>query len=165
MQTQLMTREEAAEYLRIKKSTLDAWACKGGGPVFIKMGRACRYRISDLEAFLSENTRRNTSKETLKPDKNMDYLRLIEGIFGSVGDLKNVNISIGEIEKAIEGLDTRERFVLRGRYSGKTLKELGPLIMNTSQQHPDTGVSTETVRQIEAKAMRKLRYVFRHVTL
>jgi len=62
MQTQLLTRKEAAEYLRIKKSTLDAWACKGGGPVFIKMGRAVRYRLADLEAFVDSRIRQNTSE-------------------------------------------------------------------------------------------------------
>jgi excisionase family DNA binding protein len=164
----LLTRKEAADYLSLKKSTLDAWAVRGGGPAMVKMGKAVRYRLADLESFIESRIRQNTSSTDEKQDgfemggKNIDYLRLVKDIFGANIDPKDINISIGEIEKAIEDLDTREIFVLRGRYSG--LKELGPLIINTRQQQPDTGVSTETVRQIEAKALRKLRCVFRHVS-
>lgn len=57
----LLTRKEAAEYLRLQKSTLDAWAHRGGGPVFVKMGRACRYRLEDLEDFVNRNLVRNTA--------------------------------------------------------------------------------------------------------
>lgn len=57
----LLTRKEAADYLRLKKSTLDAWAHKGGGPVFIKVGRLCRYRLEDLEAFIESRIRFSTS--------------------------------------------------------------------------------------------------------
>ena len=61
--SEFLKRQEAAEYLNIKKSTLEAWAVKGGGPAFVKFSRAVRYRISDLEKFIEERTRQNTSWE------------------------------------------------------------------------------------------------------
>lgn len=61
MTNQLLTRKEAADYLRVKKCTLEAWATKGGGPVYIKMGRAVRYRESDLVKFVESRVRQNTS--------------------------------------------------------------------------------------------------------
>jgi len=39
----VMTVQQAAEYLGLAVSTLNKWRCHGGGPVFIKMGRAVRY--------------------------------------------------------------------------------------------------------------------------
>jgi len=52
----LLTRGQAAEYLRIKTQTLAVWAGQGRGPAFIKVGRAVRYRKSDLDAWLAEQT-------------------------------------------------------------------------------------------------------------
>ena len=49
---EFLTRQEAAEYLNIKKCTLEAWAWVGKGPVICKFGRSVRYRISDLEVFI-----------------------------------------------------------------------------------------------------------------
>lgn len=51
---------QAAEYLGLQKSTLEAWRSRGGGPRFARLGRAIRYRKVDLdswvEARLCENT-------------------------------------------------------------------------------------------------------------
>lgn len=57
---EFLTRQKAAEYLNIKKSTLEAWAHKGGGPIFVKFGRSVRYRLSDLESYIESHTQRNT---------------------------------------------------------------------------------------------------------
>ena len=55
--SKLLTREEAAEYLGVSKGTLDVWACtKRYDLPFIKVGRLCKYRLSDLNAFLDRNT-------------------------------------------------------------------------------------------------------------
>lgn len=62
IQSNLLTRAEAARYLNLKKSTLDAWAVRGDGPTFVKMGRAVRYRIVDLDAYVESRIRRNTSE-------------------------------------------------------------------------------------------------------
>lgn len=43
---------QAAQYLGLAVSTLNKWRCHGGGPKFLKLGRAVRYRQEDLDAFL-----------------------------------------------------------------------------------------------------------------
>ena len=58
----LLTTQEAAKRLAVKKSTLEAWRTRGGGPVFVKYGRVVRYREEDLETFLRLSLRRNTSE-------------------------------------------------------------------------------------------------------
>ena len=58
---QLLTRQEAAARLNLKKSTLEAWATRGGGPAYVKMGRAVRYRESDLRSFVEAQVRTNSS--------------------------------------------------------------------------------------------------------
>ncbi len=53
----LLTRKQAAEFLKLKPQTLAVWAIDGrySLPV-IKVGRSCRYRVSDLEAWLAKRT-------------------------------------------------------------------------------------------------------------
>ena len=53
----LLTRFEAAEYLSVKPQTLALWHSTGryALPV-IKVGRGCRYRLEDLEAFIASRT-------------------------------------------------------------------------------------------------------------
>lgn len=58
----MVRTEQAAQILDVKKSTLEAWRCRGGGPPFIKYGRAIRYRESDLQEFIESRVRRNTSE-------------------------------------------------------------------------------------------------------
>jgi predicted site-specific integrase-resolvase len=53
---------DAAEYIGLTKATLEAWRCKGGGPVFVKYQRAVRYRKEDLDAFIQQSLQRNTSQ-------------------------------------------------------------------------------------------------------
>lgn len=56
----LFTRKEAAIYLGVKPETLDNWACtKRYGLKFIKVGRLCKYRKEDLDAFLNQRTINN----------------------------------------------------------------------------------------------------------
>ena len=57
---QFLNRSQAAEFLSLQKCTLEAWAIRGGGPAFVKFGRAVRYRISDLENYIKNQTRQNT---------------------------------------------------------------------------------------------------------
>lgn len=56
-----LTTEQAAELLGLKRTTLEAWRCRGGGPQFIKLGRAVRYRQADLEEWIESRTRTSTS--------------------------------------------------------------------------------------------------------
>ena len=51
---------EAAEYLCLSRSFMRQRRCRGGGPCYVKLGRAIRYSLADLNAWLAENTRRNT---------------------------------------------------------------------------------------------------------
>ena len=55
--------KEAAEILGVEKTTLEAWRCRGGGPAFLKLGGAVRYRESDLQAFMESKIMKNTSKK------------------------------------------------------------------------------------------------------
>jgi predicted site-specific integrase-resolvase len=57
----VMTTEESANYLRIKKNTLEVWRLKGIGPVYIKLGRRVLYRKESLEKFMLDCERRSTS--------------------------------------------------------------------------------------------------------
>ena len=58
----LLTRVQAADFLNLRRQTLAAWACRGFGPKFIKLGKAVRYRRSELERFLSSNEFSNTAE-------------------------------------------------------------------------------------------------------
>lgn len=51
---------EAARYLGLQKTTLEAWRCRGDGPQFVKLGRAVRYRQADLDAWIDSRIRQNT---------------------------------------------------------------------------------------------------------
>lgn len=66
MEKKLFTTSEAAEYLTLKKSCLEAWRCRGGGPIFVKMGEtwraSVRYRKEDLDAFIEMNLQTNTTR-------------------------------------------------------------------------------------------------------
>lgn len=55
---ELLTRREAAAFLKVETGTLAAWASRGTPKLpFIKIGSLPRYRRSDLEKFLADNTR------------------------------------------------------------------------------------------------------------
>ena len=55
--SRLMTRGEAAAYLGVQPQTLASWAVTGRyGLPLVKVGRSVRYRVADLEAWLSART-------------------------------------------------------------------------------------------------------------
>ena len=61
LQSQLLTRSEAAEYLGVKVQTLAIWASTGRYSLpFVKVGRLRKYRRSDLDEFLARNTATQT---------------------------------------------------------------------------------------------------------
>ncbi|WP_202838441.1 helix-turn-helix transcriptional regulator [Sinorhizobium medicae] len=62
----LRTRE-AAEYVGLKKSTLDKLRIEGGGPAFLKLGRAVVYDISDLDEWCASGRRTSTSEYKRRP--------------------------------------------------------------------------------------------------
>lgn len=53
----LLTRQEAAEVLRVKPQTLAVWAVtQRYGLPYVKVGRKAMYRLSDLDAFIARRT-------------------------------------------------------------------------------------------------------------
>ena len=53
----LLTRTAAAEYLGVSKGTLEVWACTKRYPLpYVKVGRLVKYRLSDLQAFVTSRT-------------------------------------------------------------------------------------------------------------
>jgi len=53
---------EAAAYLKSSTSTLAKLRCAGGGPFYVRLGRAVRYKKSDLEDFLAKSRARSTTE-------------------------------------------------------------------------------------------------------
>lgn len=56
----LKRTSEAAQYLTVAESTLEAWRSRGGGPEFLKLGKAVRYSQEALDEFISARIRKNT---------------------------------------------------------------------------------------------------------
>lgn len=56
MTKQMLTRREAAEFLSMRPQTLAAWAMTGKNLPFVKLGKAVRYRLVDLEKFIEQQT-------------------------------------------------------------------------------------------------------------
>lgn len=59
---EMVTTEQAAAMLNLKKNTLELWRLRGTGPAYVKLGRAVRYRLSDLESYIESQVRHNTSE-------------------------------------------------------------------------------------------------------
>lgn len=53
---EVMTREEAAEYLSLSLQNLDLLRTNGGGPKYVQLGRLIRYRKAELDRWCDENT-------------------------------------------------------------------------------------------------------------
>jgi excisionase family DNA binding protein len=54
--------DEAAELLKVAKGTLAKWRVSGLGPKFVRLGRKVGYRRSDLDDWISQNTRAHTGE-------------------------------------------------------------------------------------------------------
>lgn len=52
--SELMTRDEVAEYLRTPKRTVERWAYTKTGPPYARVGHRTIYRRSDVDEWLSE---------------------------------------------------------------------------------------------------------------
>jgi predicted DNA-binding transcriptional regulator AlpA len=50
-----LTESEAAARLGLKIATLRAWRHQGRGPAYVRLGRAIRYLVRDIDEFLTEN--------------------------------------------------------------------------------------------------------------
>ena len=58
---EIMTVIEAAGYIRLAKTTLNKMRVAGTGPRYLKMGKAVRYRRSDLDDWIGAKVVRSTS--------------------------------------------------------------------------------------------------------
>ena len=52
----LLTELQAAQLLQISIRTLQAWRLRRSGPAYVQLGRAVRYRKSDLMGWIDSNT-------------------------------------------------------------------------------------------------------------
>jgi excisionase family DNA binding protein len=52
----LASPREVSEYLRIPTHTLSQWRHRGIGPKFSRVGKHVRYRWSDVEAWIDQQT-------------------------------------------------------------------------------------------------------------
>ena len=57
MGEKLLSRREVAEMFDVPERTLASWAYQGMGPTFYKIGKHARYRLRDVEAWLSTRAR------------------------------------------------------------------------------------------------------------
>jgi excisionase family DNA binding protein len=55
--TPLATSEEVADYLRVSVRTIEDWAYRGRGPIFVMAGDQRRYKWEDVDAYLAERSR------------------------------------------------------------------------------------------------------------
>lgn len=58
----ILNTPEAARYVRLSKPTLERFRISGGGPSYVKLGGAVRYRKADLDAWLESRLTRSTSE-------------------------------------------------------------------------------------------------------
>ncbi len=58
----LLTTQQAAWLLHVSRKTLERMRVEGRGPRFVKVGRAVRYRQSDLFTYITTNTHHSTSE-------------------------------------------------------------------------------------------------------
>ncbi len=63
---ELLTEAQVAEMTGLSKRTLQSWRYRGGGPPFTKLGRAVRYRESELANWLDERTVESTAEHSTK---------------------------------------------------------------------------------------------------
>lgn len=55
---ELLTPEQASAHLGgVPAATLQFWRCRGGGPRFVKIGRAVFYRRRDVVEFIEQSVR------------------------------------------------------------------------------------------------------------
>ena len=63
----LLKTHEAASRLALSHRTLEKLRRRGDGPLFVKIGRAVRYRPSDLDRWLASMERTSTSTMPRRP--------------------------------------------------------------------------------------------------
>lgn len=59
--TAVLDTRTAADFLGVSARTLEGFRVRGGGPRFVKIGGAVRYRLTSLEEYLRHQERASTS--------------------------------------------------------------------------------------------------------
>jgi predicted DNA-binding transcriptional regulator AlpA len=59
---QMLKTKDAAERCGLSPITLSKLRCRGGGPTFLKLGKAVRYAPEAIDAWLATKARLNTSQ-------------------------------------------------------------------------------------------------------
>ncbi len=62
MTDELLDTEAVARYAGLSPTTLRKWRMTGTGPRFVRLGRAVRYRRTELDAFLAQREFRTTTE-------------------------------------------------------------------------------------------------------
>ena len=60
-----LTTREAATYSGFAESTLEKARIYGGGPAFCRVGRTIRYRVEDIDAWISAGRMNSTSGQVI----------------------------------------------------------------------------------------------------
>ena len=58
-----LTTVQAATYLALSRQQLEIWRSKGGGPQYVKLGHAVRYKRSALDEYMAARVRQHTAEE------------------------------------------------------------------------------------------------------
>ena len=61
-----LNTKQAASYLNLSHQYLEIARHKGGGPQYIKLAKAVRYRPEDLDDWMVNHTQRNTAEYILR---------------------------------------------------------------------------------------------------
>jgi predicted DNA-binding transcriptional regulator AlpA len=69
---EILSPDNAAKRVGLSVSMLAKMRCLGGGPAYLKLGRAVRYRQDDLDAWLAARRVRNTSDAERLPSRLTD---------------------------------------------------------------------------------------------
>lgn len=57
----LLSSKETARILGLSSRTLDVWRCNGKIHIpFVKIGRSVKYRLSDIESYIQQQTMTQT---------------------------------------------------------------------------------------------------------
>jgi predicted DNA-binding transcriptional regulator AlpA len=59
-----LNTKRAAHYVGLSESLLEKRRCNGDGPIYSQIGKAVRYLVSDLDAWMQANRRKSTSEPT-----------------------------------------------------------------------------------------------------
>lgn len=59
----LLNERQVAEITGMSVRSLQTWRLRGGGPAYVKLGTAVRYRRGDIDAWLESNLKSSTSDQ------------------------------------------------------------------------------------------------------